>query len=214
MRASSVVNCQSALTWRLLRLSCQAATSLDERRLVGNAAVSTLRGKHGEFGLGHVEPAAVLWRVMPFEPLAQASRFGGREGRVERRRRVRREIVLHQHDLRGGGEMRIGQILEHVGVIDGGVTVGDFHAPPSFQRREHHEQIGDAVTFVFVIVTRLASGRGGNGRARLDDHLLGGLVETNHRALRIMRPSDRLPARLPCWRRSPRWLAARSPIAV
>ena len=26
-----------------------------------------------------------------------------------------------------------------------------------------------------------------NGRARLDDHLLGGLVETHHRTLRIMR---------------------------
>jgi hypothetical protein len=29
--------------------------------------------------------------------------------------------------------------------------------PPTFQRREHHEQIGDAIAFVFVIVTRLAA---------------------------------------------------------
>jgi hypothetical protein len=41
-----------------------------------------------------------------------------------------------------------------MGIIDGGVAVGHFHMPPPFQRREHHEQIGDAIAFVFVIVTR------------------------------------------------------------
>jgi hypothetical protein len=44
-----------------------------------------------------------------------------------------------------------------MGIIDGGMAVGHFHKPPPFQRREHHEQIGDAIAFVFVIVTRLAS---------------------------------------------------------
>jgi hypothetical protein len=34
------------------------------------------------------------------------------------------------------------------------VAVGDLDMPPAFQRREHHEQIGDAIAFVFVIVTR------------------------------------------------------------
>ncbi len=98
------------------------------------------------------------------------------------------EIVLHQHDLRRVGKMRVGQILEHLGVIDGGVAVGDLDMPPAFQRREHHEQIGDAIAFVFVIVTRLASWLGGDRRARLDDQLLRGLVEAHDRALRIMRP--------------------------
>jgi hypothetical protein len=35
-----------------------------------------------------------------------------------------------------------------MGIIDGGVAVGDFDMPPPFQRREHHEQIGDAIAFV------------------------------------------------------------------
>jgi hypothetical protein len=59
-----------------------------------------------------------------------------------------------------------------MGIIDGGVAVGDFHMPPPFQRREHHEQIGDAIAFVFAIVTRLASRLRGDWRARLDDQLL------------------------------------------
>src|SRR6266700_2573337 len=83
--------------------------------------------------------------------------------------------------------MRIGQIPEHVGIIDGGVAVGDRDMPPAFQRREHHEQIGDAIAFVFVIVTRWLSRFGGDRRARVDDQLLRGFVEAHERALRIVR---------------------------
>ena len=81
------------------------------------------------------------------------------------------EIILHQHDFGRVGKMRVGQIPEHVGIIDGGVAVGDLDMPPAFQRREHHEQIGDAIAFVFVIVARWLSRFGGNRRARLDDQL-------------------------------------------
>ena len=59
--------------------------------------------------------------------------------------------------------MRVGQVPEHVGIIDGGVAVGDLDMPPAFQWREHHEQIGDAIAFVFVIVTRWLSGLAGIG---------------------------------------------------
>src|SRR6266496_816140 len=59
--------------------------------------------------------------------------------------------------------------------------------PPAFQRREHHEQIGDAIAFVFVIVTRWLSRFGGDRRARVDDQLLRGFVEAHERALRIVR---------------------------
>ena len=95
---------------------------------------------------------------MPFEAFDEAARFGGRKGFVERRRRVRVEIVLNRNDLGRVGKMRVGQILERMGVIGGGVTVGNFHMAPAFQRREHHEQIGHAIAFVFVIVTRRCPG--------------------------------------------------------
>ena len=97
------------------------------------------------------------------------------------------EIILQQHDFRRVGKMRVGQVPEHVGIIDGGVAVGDLDMPPAFQRREHHEQIGDAIAFVFVIVTRWLSRFGGDRRARLDDQLLGRFVKAHERALRIVR---------------------------
>src|SRR6516164_8841158 len=48
-------------------------------------------------------------------------------------------------------------------------------------------RIGDAIAFVFVIVTRWLSRFGGDRRARVDDQLLRGFVEAHERALRIVR---------------------------
>ena len=54
-----------------------------EDLLVGDAAIQTLRRENAEFGFGHVEPTAVLGRVMPFEALDEPARLGGGEGFVE-----------------------------------------------------------------------------------------------------------------------------------
>ena len=158
-----------------------------EYLLVGDAAIQTLRRENAEFGFGHVEPAAVLRRVVPFEALDEPAGLGRGKGLINRGWLVDVEIILHQHDFRRIWKMRIGQIPEHVGIIDGGVAVGDLDMPPAFQRREHHEQIGDAIAFVFVIVTRWLSRFGGDRRARVDDQLLRGFVEAHERALRIVR---------------------------
>src|SRR5467141_4246758 len=158
-----------------------------EDLLVGDAAIQTLRRENAEFGFGHVEPAAVLGGVMPFEPLDEPAGLGRGKGLIERGWLVDVEIILHQHDFGRVGKMRVGQIPEHVGIIDGGVAVGDLDMPPAFQRREHHEQIGDAIAFVFVIVARWLSRFGGDRRARLEDQLLRGFVEAHERALRIVR---------------------------
>ncbi len=86
--------------------------------------------------LGAQVLACKSWRVKPFEPFDEATGFGGGEGFVERRRRMRIQIVLNQNDFVRGGTMRVGQVVERMRAIDGGATVGDFHAPPAFQRRE------------------------------------------------------------------------------
>ena len=48
---------------------------VDEGFLVVDTAIETLRREHAEFGFRHVEPAAVLGRVMP---LCAAENYGGR----------------------------------------------------------------------------------------------------------------------------------------
>jgi hypothetical protein len=92
----------------------------DKGWLVGNSAGETLGRKDAEFGFGHVEPASVFGRVMPFEPLDETARFGGGKGRVEGCGRVRAEIVLNQHDLGRVRKMGVAEVPERVGVIDGG----------------------------------------------------------------------------------------------
>ena len=52
----------------------------------------------------------MLGRVVPFEPLGEAARFGGGEGRIERGRGVRAEIVLDQDDFFGARKMHVGHI--------------------------------------------------------------------------------------------------------
>src|SRR5258708_38745747 len=52
---------------------------VDEGLFVGDAAVDALRRKDAEFGLRQIEPAAGVWRVMPFEALGQSARFRGPE---------------------------------------------------------------------------------------------------------------------------------------
>ena len=78
--------------------------------LVGDAAIQTLGREHTEFGFGHVEPTAVLGRVVPFETLDEPARLGGGKGFVERGGLVGVEIVLHQRDLRRVGKMHVRQI--------------------------------------------------------------------------------------------------------
>jgi len=78
---------------------------------------------------------------------------------------MRAEIVLHQNDLVRVGKMHVGQILERMGVVDGRAPVRDLHAPPAFERREHHEQIGQAIALVFVVVALRLSRRGHDRRA-------------------------------------------------
>ena len=56
---------------------------LGEGLLVGDAAIETLARQHAEFGLSHVQPAAVFGRVVPFEPLDEFARLGCGERFVE-----------------------------------------------------------------------------------------------------------------------------------
>src|SRR5665648_155263 len=59
--------------------------------------------------------------------------------------------------------------------------------PPAFQRGEHHEQIGCAVSFIFVVDALRASRLHRDRRARLADQLLGGLVQTDQGNIWIVR---------------------------
>ena len=103
---------------------------------IRNAPVEALTGEDGQLGFGEVQPAAVLGRVMPLEPLDQAARLGRLESLLERGGDVRVQIVLDQHDLLGIGEVHIAQILENAGIIDRCAMLGDLDVAKAFERGE------------------------------------------------------------------------------
>jgi hypothetical protein len=70
------------------------------------------------------------------------------------------------------GEVYIGQVLQHLGIIDGGVLVCHLDVAPAFKRREHHEEVGGAVALVFVIDARRAPRFHRDWCARLRNELL------------------------------------------
>lgn len=65
---------------------------------------------------------------MPFEPFRDAAGLGGRERRVEAGRSLGVQIILNPHNFVCFWEMDIGQIAQHMGIIDRSAPVV---APPS-----------------------------------------------------------------------------------
>src|SRR5208283_4332384 len=73
-----------------------------------------------------------------------------------------------------------------MGIIDGGAAVCNLNVPPALQRCEQHEQVGGAAPFVFVIDPLRLARFHRDWRACFRNELLGGLVQTDERHLRIV----------------------------
>ena len=58
---------------------------VDEGLFVRDTPIEALGRKDAELGFRHIEPAAVLWRVMPFETLDEPPCFGGGKSFIERK---------------------------------------------------------------------------------------------------------------------------------
>lgn len=56
---------------------------VDEALSIGDAAIKALGRQDAEFGLRQIEPAAVLWGVVPLEAFDQPPGLGGGKGFIE-----------------------------------------------------------------------------------------------------------------------------------
>ena len=122
-----------------------------------------------DFAFGDVEPAAVAWRMMAFEPIRQTAGFFGSKGLVERGVVMGVEVVFDEDDFLCLGKDRVGKQFEHMGVVDPGAggVFGDKDFPPAFQRGVDHEGCRRSFADVFAIVFRGLTGLGGMRRAYL-----------------------------------------------
>ena len=114
----------------------------------------------------------MLGRVVPLEPLDQTAGLVRGERLVERRRRVRIQIILYENDLVGTREVAVAEGFQDFGKVDRRAPLGDLDMTPAFERGEQHEQVGCAISFVLVVVARGLSRQHRQRRARLGDELL------------------------------------------
>src|ERR1700739_4012860 len=110
----------------------------------------------GDPGIGwsgrrvRIRPCRASFRVWACKATRNAWR-GGELPRLERPSRARPPYACSgcPEPVRFGvGKMQVGQFLEHLRVIAGGVMVGDLDFAPALQRSERHEYVGHAVALV------------------------------------------------------------------
>src|SRR3990172_2176904 len=142
--------------------------------------------EHRKLALRHVQPGAVLRRVVPLEARGETPGFGGKEALVEGGGGVGVEIVGHQHDLLDVRIALIGEQPQLLGEIKGGAAFGYRHLTLARQRLDAEKQVAGSVARIFIILAfrrpglrrQAAPGRGAEG--------LGALVQADDRALRVI----------------------------
>src|SRR5271167_3678440 len=96
------------------------------------------------------------------------------------------EIVLHKFDLARVRKVAVGQILENMREIHGGMAIGHFNMAPAFQRCEQHEQIRRSIAFVLIVITREPPGFEGDRHECFGEQLLRRLIQAYQGALWIV----------------------------
>jgi len=112
----------------------------------------TLSPQHTVFAFGNIQPTAVLRRVMNIEPFGKPSGFLRSKCFVERGRRVRVQVVHHQHDTFGVLVLLVQQSPQSDGPIDPSPPLRHTHMPPSTQRLAEHEDVARAATFILAVI--------------------------------------------------------------
>ncbi len=86
-----------------IAFSLQSGDFLDQGGLVSDPPCQALALKYTELQFGHVQPTALLGRVMKLQPFEKASRLCGREGLIQRGGPMGVEIIQHHSDQLGFG---------------------------------------------------------------------------------------------------------------
>jgi len=79
---------------------------------------------------------------------------------------VRVQVVEHHADRARRGEVDIDQVTQGIGAVYLGAALRHLNVAPALQGREEHEQVGDPVTDVLIVLVGVVArspGRAGRG---------------------------------------------------
>src|SRR5574341_1111898 len=156
---------------------------LFEGRIVWNMSAEFTH-EHAELDFSHVEPTAMLGRVVKDHTSGKAIGFGGCKGLVERRQLMDVEII---HDQLNTFSIRIADIdqpTQLMSEILSGTMLGDFDMPPVGQRLEEQEQVARPVALIFIVHAPHLTGLG--RKLGVLNQLLAAFIQAYLRALGVV----------------------------
>ena len=105
-----------------------------ERVGITDAPIPTFPAEHAQFQFGHVEPTAMLGRVVKLQAFENAAGFGRRKGFVQGRRPMGVQVVQDDPHHIGLGIGFVHQPLHLLGEVHERAPVGDGDVPPATVR--------------------------------------------------------------------------------
>src|SRR5690606_18927947 len=135
--------------------------------------------KHAQFNFSHIQPTAMLRRVVDFQLFDDPPRFSRRESFIKRSQLMGIQIVHNQDNFLGFWEMDINQVTHTVGKIDHGALVGHFQMPPGKQRRKKDKQVTGAIALILIVILSHLARLWWQRQARFFRLLLAAFVKAN-----------------------------------
>ena len=119
--------------------------------VVCHSAIEALAAQDADFDLDHVEPTGVLGGVVEFQTAKHAPGFRRGQSAVKGRRAVGRELVEHDADLLGLGEMDIAKLAHAFSEVRCRTARGDLDLAPGPMGVEEDEKLGGTLALILEV---------------------------------------------------------------
>ena len=158
-----------------------------EGHFAGEPLLQAGAGQDTELDFGHVQPTAVLGRVVKLQPPGNPPGLRRRESFVQGRRTMSVKVV-HDHPHHRGLRVRfVHQPTHLMGEVLHGTPLGHRHLPPARQWLTGQEQVAGTLSPVLVVLPQRKSRPGRHRGPGLGQQLGGGLVKADYRPLGVIR---------------------------
>src|SRR5919109_842224 len=154
---------------------------------ISNTPIETLPHQHTQLNLSHIQPTAVLGRVVKFQSPQYPSSFCWLKCFVKRCHLMCVQVVRDYSDYLGLWVSLIYQPFHLMRKVFHRAMPCDFNMPPTCLRLTKNEQIACPIAFVFVIMTLSLSGFDRLRHFSLFNQLLVSFVKTDFRAIGVIR---------------------------
>ena len=156
-----------------------------ERLFIWYTVTKTMFAEYTQLYFGHVEPTAMLRRVMKLQPPGDTSGLGRCKYLIERPLLMRIEIVHDQSDHVRFWKGLIHQPLQLMSKVFGSSMLGHFDVSPASQGLYNHEQVAGSISLILIVASLASPRPGWNPFHRVCHQLLRCLIAAYYWAQRV-----------------------------